>query len=351
MALPSSLTTITVTGTFLKGDGTPEDGYLEFSNGVALVSTGDNVIVSPSSFRARLTDAGQISVALPATNDPDWMPTGWTWQVTQQLDGGGTRTYSITLPHDAVGGTVDLADLAPVQASNGTVTVGVQSVNGDTGPDVTLTAAEIGAETAGAVAAHAAATDPHGDRAYADAEVAEHSGAVDPHGDRAYTNTAVAARVAKAGDTMTGALTVQGSLTVRDSATPAKAYRFRTTGTDLDMDFGGKAPFISVFENPDFTGFQRNYFLLERDQQLLRTMGLWRWYAGNLFGGVVHEIDTANGVAKWGGKNGLGTINLAGFKATGGAPTTGAWAAGDVVLDSAGVWHLCTVGGTPGTWT
>jgi hypothetical protein len=331
MALPSSLTTITVTGTFLKGDGLPEAGYLEFANGVALVSTGDNVIVSPSTIRERLNDAGQLSVSLPATNDPDWQPTGWTWQVTQQLDGGGTRTYSITLPYDAVGATVDLADLAPVQASQGTVTVGVQSVNGDPGPAVTLTAAEVGAETAGAVAAHTAAVDPHGDRAYAD--------------------TQVATRVAKAGDTMTGALVTQGSFTVRDSATPTKQYRFRTLGSDLDIDFAGKATFVSVFFNPDFTGTQRTYLLFERDEQLVRASGVWRFYATNLFGAPVHQIDPLTGVAHLGAKNGLANIRICGFKASAGAPATGAWDAGDVVLDSAGVWHLCTAAGTPGTWT
>lgn len=57
------------------------------------------------------------------------------------------------------------------------------------------------------------------------------------------------------------------------------------------------------------------------------------------------------GVVAAGSKNGLAAIRLAGFKATAGAPTSGAWAAGDVVLDAAGTLHLCTAGGTPGTWT
>lgn len=65
-------------------------------------------------------------------------------------------------------------------------------------------------------------------------------------------------------------------------------------------------------------------------------------------GGLVAQ--TA-GVALAGAKNGLAAIQLAGYKATSGAPATGAWATGDVVLDAAGAWHLCTAGGTPGTWT
>jgi hypothetical protein len=62
-------------------------------------------------------------------------------------------------------------------------------------------------------------------------------------------------------------------------------------------------------------------------------------------------IDPANGYAKIGGKNGMAPINVVGRKATAGAPTTGTWALGDTVLDSANAWHYCTAGGTPGTWT
>jgi microcystin-dependent protein len=38
------------------------------------------------------------------------------------------------------------------------------------------------------------------------------------------------------------------------------------------------------------------------------------------------------------------------FNATYGAPTTGTWQAGQVVIDSSGVQWVCTVAGTPGTW-
>lgn len=55
-------------------------------------------------------------------------------------------------------------------------------------------------------------------------------------------------------------------------------------------------------------------------------------------------------VSMAGGKNGLGGLSFAGFKNTTGAPTTSAWLVGDLVLDSAAVWWLCTAAGTPGTW-
>src|SRR5690606_30729657 len=51
---------------------------------------------------------------------------------------------------------------------------GVSSVNDKTGV-VNLTAADVGAEPAGAVQAHVEAADPHGDRNYADTAVGTHS--------------------------------------------------------------------------------------------------------------------------------------------------------------------------------
>lgn len=43
-------------------------------------------------------------------------------------------------------------------------------------------------------------------------------------------------------------------------------------------------------------------------------------------------------------------LQLRGRKTTTGAPTTGTWVAGDVLMDSAKVWWLCTAAGSPGTW-
>jgi hypothetical protein len=58
-----------------------------------------------------------------------------------------------------------------------------------------------------------------------------------------------------------------------------------------------------------------------------------------------------DGYGRFGGKNGVMPVQICGRTDTAGAPTTGTWAAGDLVFDSAGVAHLCTADGTPGTWT
>ena len=58
----------------------------------------------------------------------------------------------------------------------------------------------------------------------------------------------------------------------------------------------------------------------------------------------------AMGVRAGGDYNGLTALNIRGLKTGTGPPSSGTWVAGDMVVDSAGDWHLCSVAGTPGTW-
>jgi len=51
------------------------------------------------------------------------------------------------------------------------------------------------------------------------------------------------------------------------------------------------------------------------------------------------------------GANNASAVRIAGRLTTTGAPTSGTWALGDLVVDSAGRFYLCTGSGTPGTWT
>jgi hypothetical protein len=159
--------------------------------------------------------------------------------------------------------------------------------------------------------------------------------------------TALAALLPLAGGTMTGDLTVTGANLTVKRGDGTGAYRLRVTGGGLDLEIGGLDVIISSWSGADFTGTQHN---------LLR----WESAGPHLIGRVqygttpfdnVHDIDSGTGVASLGKKNGLGNIRLCGLKATSGAPTTGTWTTGDVVLDSAGAWHLCSTGGTPGVWT
>lgn len=111
MPLPASLNTVTVTGTYYKADGTFETGTVSFTREVYLKSQTDNAFILPGTVTAILNVNGSISVSLPVTDDPDWLPIDWTYIVKETLS-TGSRQYFITLP--TTGGNVDLADISPV---------------------------------------------------------------------------------------------------------------------------------------------------------------------------------------------------------------------------------------------
>ena len=234
-----------------------------------------------------------------------------------------------------------------------------------------ITPAAIGAEPAGtaaaAVSTHSGATDPHGDRSWADTKFATATQLTDVNSTVTTLGGAVSnldgfvndclTRVSAieqgtawlAGVNSTGPVQVVGNnLTVsRNTAGSLGAYRFRTTGGGLDLEVAGLDVIVSHWANADFTGTQKNLMRWESAGPHL----IGRAQFGTTPYNTVHDIDSTTGVAGLGAKNGLTNIRLAGFKNTAGAPTTGTWTAGDVVLDSAGAWHLCVTGGTPGTWT
>lgn len=209
--------------------------------------------------------------------------------------------------------------------------------------------------------------DPHGDRAWADNKFATALDLTALSGTVNTLSTSVTnldtfvqdclTRVANieqgtawlAGVNSTGPVNVVGdNLTIsRDDPGSLGAYRFRTTGGGLDLEVAGLDVIVSHWQNADFTGTQKSLMRWESAGPHL----IGRTQFGTSPYDTVHDIDATTGVAGVGAKNGLTNIRLAGFKNSAGAPTTGAWTAGDVVLDSAGAWHLCSASGTPGTWT
>ncbi len=129
-----------------------------------------------------------------------------------------------------------------------------------------------------------------------------------------------------------------------------KGYRMRTDGGSLDFEATGADLILSNWSGTAFNGTQRSYDRYSADADNVQHAGKREWVDA-LYGATRHVIEDNTGIAAWGSKNGLTNIRLAGFKNSAGAPTTGDWLAGDVVLDSAGAWHLCTASGTPGSWT
>lgn len=150
MSYPADLALITVTNRYTKAsNGAPDSGTVTFRNKVTLVNSTDGTSVTPLVVVATLDANGDISVVLPASNDPDWSPASFTYHVFEKLS-TGTRQYDIVVPYNAVSGAIKLSALAPVPASDGALYAlksdvtgsgggAVSSVNGRTGPVTGLT--------------------------------------------------------------------------------------------------------------------------------------------------------------------------------------------------------------------
>lgn len=122
MPLPLNYDTVPVRGKFVYLDGSPASGQIKFAGKIAAVSDAADTIILPNTIIAVLDTSGTFAVNLPATDDPDIQPNGWTYTVSETLAGGGGRTYDIEVPISAKAAGIDLSDVAPRPASVGTPT-------------------------------------------------------------------------------------------------------------------------------------------------------------------------------------------------------------------------------------
>jgi hypothetical protein len=405
MPFPDGVEVVTVSaGTtgYRTLDGAPYAGTIRFTPSVARVTSAEHGVIALGPVNATLSASGQFTETLLATDADDFSPTGWTYRVDEEFTNAPGRSYSISLP--AAAPTVALPSLAPVEASSGTVSApAVLSVNGDTGiitglleaannlsdlasastarTNLGLGTAAVSSAASFAAATHAAthgaagsdpitvaqsqvtgltvALDAKAAVTYVDSTFATQSTVTTLTGTVSTLNGFVndcLTRVAaiENGTAFLAGLNVDGNaqvsngnLTVTDFD---KGYRFRVDGSALDLEATGTDLIISNWSGDAFNGDQRSYARLSADA--LNTQWAGKFESVNaLYGAAVHTLDPTTGVASVGGKNGLTAVRLAGFKNSSGAPAAGTWATGDVVLDSAGAWHLCSSGGTPGTWT
>jgi hypothetical protein len=115
VTFPAGLTLVTVHG---RADQFPlggSSGLVEFTARYALVGPVDDSIVMPFTAAVVLDDTnGEFTIALPATDDPDWTPTGWAYAV--RITAGGTAVRG-TLQLDYLSTSVELADLIQIDGT------------------------------------------------------------------------------------------------------------------------------------------------------------------------------------------------------------------------------------------
>lgn len=335
MPFPPGLQTVTLTGhqALADGNGNPLPVRIRpvprrvVSATYGVVIDNELVIVRPNS-------DGVWTVNLLAVDAAGCAPTGWTYRV----DTGGDAIH-VSLP--AALGSVDIAELTQAGADTGDYVL----VPGPAGPaglsayQVALANGFVGTQAQWLASLQ---TDAE---AYTDTAVATHAGAVDPHGDRAnaaatyatitvvnnLNNTIVTlngfmddifARLAAieqgtaflAGVHSTGDVTVHGAdLSVLGSG---KAYRFRRGGGGLDYEGAGADLLFSMWQNADFTGTQRSYDRYSSGELTAQHAGR-REFVDALYGTVRHVLDGTANVAGFFGATPVGRQNVSGSWADG----------------------------------
>lgn len=114
MAFPATLTLVTVGIQFDFPPSGAATGWLDFTAARPLLGASDNAIVPPFTERATLAADGSATIQLPATNDPQWSPTGWAYTVEGRVGG---QTITGTLQLDYQNASVQLADLLQVDGA------------------------------------------------------------------------------------------------------------------------------------------------------------------------------------------------------------------------------------------
>jgi hypothetical protein len=109
-------------------------GSITFTPSTVLRDQAGNAFFFPSqTFTANTDVNGNWTIDLPATDDPDINPTGWTYLVAENWAGG--RSYSIGVPYNPPSGdrTVAFATIAPAPASSGVAQFGYLGPQGAQG--------------------------------------------------------------------------------------------------------------------------------------------------------------------------------------------------------------------------
>ena len=111
MALPTTLSTCTVVGTYVDLSGNPVRGSINITPQTILKEVTQNFIIMPVVIQKTFDATGSFTVVLPVTSDTDVTPQPFIYTFEENFTGG--RTIELALPLSVAGTTQNLADLLP----------------------------------------------------------------------------------------------------------------------------------------------------------------------------------------------------------------------------------------------
>lgn len=114
--MPAGIATVTLTGRYLRPDGTPLKGTVTVA-APSLVTLPGADTISAGAATVTLDTTGAFSVVLISTDQMDMQPTDWAYWVTEKFQDIASRSYAIRLPADVP--MVSIADIAPSDPSTG----------------------------------------------------------------------------------------------------------------------------------------------------------------------------------------------------------------------------------------
>lgn len=141
------------------------------------------------------------------------------------------------------------------------------------------------------------------------------------------------------GTTPADAMTVKGDFNVEDIAA-SKQYRFRTSGSALDLDSAGANLYLSVYSNPDFSGTQRTYGTFGHDGNYATMFKYWEWKDASY--NTKFSIDPDNNSVNF---NNMNVLNLTGDWVSPPASATSTGTPGQRAYDNSYI-YVCTATNT-----
>lgn len=137
--------TVAISGHYVGVNNTAAAGTVTFTPGVnGATDQADLTILTGQAVTATLDSGGSFVATLFPTDDPARVPTGWTYQVVEQIRGAAPRVYFISVPTSAAGTGINLATIVPVPPATTT---------GAASPSLAAFNAEVNARVAGNVTA------------------------------------------------------------------------------------------------------------------------------------------------------------------------------------------------------